>query len=169
LNEVVLSPPEQAPAEGDVNTVQVARRRVALLGTLIAASGILIFVSTFMPWFGGLTGWRIMCGPHLTPNSNVLYVSRGGLLVFTGLWAMVFGALIIAGGAMLLAGLRAGGVLAIVTSLVALTFAVISIVSINNQDVSAGAGLLIFGVFSLVSLILGVASVSERGGARNEG
>jgi hypothetical protein len=169
LNEEALEPPEGVPAEHEEETDQVAQRRVALLlGTLIAASGILLFVSTFLPWFGGFTGWRIMFGPHLTPHSNMLYVSRAGLLVFTGFWAMVFGVLIIAGGVMLLAGLRAGGVLAIVTALIAMTFSAISIVTINNQNVSAGAGLFIFGAFSLVSLMLGVASVPERGGNRNE-
>lgn len=163
MNEGALEVQDSGPPEHETEAVPAAKRRRLIAGALVTASGVGVFISAFLPWFGGFTGWRIMFGPHLTPQSNMLVVSRPGLLVFTGFWAMVFGALMVAGGMMLLADLGAGGVLVIVTSLVSLTFSAISIVTINNQNVSAGAGLLIFGVFSLVALVLGVASVSDRG------
>ena len=164
MDEDVTSAPEteldNAGLEGE-RAAPAKPDRVA--AALLTASGIVVLISAFLPWFEGFTGWNIMSGTNLWPHHNVAYTSRGGLLVFTGFWAILLGILIIAGGLLLLTKVRAGAAVAVVASLLGLTFAAISVVTLSNRNLNAGAGLYIFGVFSLVSVVLGVTAVSDRG------
>ena len=164
MDEDVTSAPETEPDESGQEVERAApAKRARVAAALLTASGIVVLISTFLPWFEGSTGWSIIFGNSLWPQHNFAYTSRGGLLVFTGFWAMLLGILIIAGGLLLLTKVRAGAAVAVVATLLGLTFAAISVVTLSNRNLNAGAGLYIFGVFSLASVVLGVAAVSERG------
>lgn len=70
---------------------------------LVSIFGALIFVSTWLSWVAGTTGWTLMLRSYGTTTNFLFSVARG-LFLFSGFWSMTLGALVAAGGFMLLAG-----------------------------------------------------------------
>lgn len=98
----------------------------------------------------------------------------GEAFLFTGFWAFLFGAVIIAGAALMLLGKKAGGVLALAGGGLGFAAALVNVIMVFTKlrpdaeyssmvSTSVGAGLWIFLAFSLLAAAAGLAAVlSER-------
>lgn len=152
-----------------ITRAAAGNRPAPVLGALLGATGIAIFVSAFFIWVLGLTGWNLMFGKHFGPESNMFFAYAGGLLVFSGFWALVLGLLIMAAAVLAFTGSRISGILAVTVSVIGLILSVGSIATAYDRGLNAGVGLFLFAAFSLIALVLGITSILQQRQYRRRG
>ncbi len=126
-------------------------------GIVVLLAGVLILLSTFMSWMGASTGWDTMFFRQVPAGgeANVaFFYQNGGYLLFTGLWTLIIGALLIISGAMILASMGTSMMgLAATLGFVGLVFSIFNMVTIARLDLGIGAGVFVFLIFSVASLV----------------
>jgi hypothetical protein len=151
------------------------------IGLLTTLSGLAAFIATFLPWItvGGdsTTGWDLAMakGPG-NAAWRTGFSEVGGLIIFTGYWSIVVGALLLALGiGFLVSGRqpgalrRLGGFAVIMGTIGAATAAVNMVMTTSNlreavvDPVSAGVGLTVFLIASVAGLVLGIIALSIGG------
>ncbi len=146
-----------------------------IVGMLTAAAGVVIFLTTFMPWLRGLTGFDLMTRTGFTGSTaanNFLWRVPPGrsLLVFTGFWSMLIGVLMAVAGLIIIYRHRSGGSLATIFGAIGTAISVWTLVNIYilrtgftlpgvttvGGNVVPGVGIWIFAIISFVALIHGI-------------
>ncbi|MDD5666421.1 MAG: zinc ribbon domain-containing protein [Actinomycetota bacterium] len=156
--------PPAAPYPAAYATAPAARTRSSLfwVGALIVlVSGILVLVSTFMPWFLDATGWD---GVTYGEGLAKLFDYGDGYPLFTGLCSLIIGVLIVMMGVLILVTRSKGlGGLAILFSIFALGMAITNLTTIvraiNFSEMQVG--MYIFLIFSFLGLVGGGLSMSR--------
>jgi hypothetical protein len=127
---------------------------------IVLVAGILVLVSTFMPWFYGASGWD---GVALGSGGEKFFVYGDGYPLFTGLCSLILGGLIALVAVLMLIFRSKGlGGIAILFSIFALGMAITNLTTIARGD-SIGAmevGMYIFLIFSFLGLVGGGMSMS---------
>lgn len=121
--------------------------------------GVLIFLTTFLPWistgFGYWSkpsGWTVMLkGSELA--GNFIWIKIPGFLYFSGIWSMLAGLAVIAGSVMLLKGIRAGQYVAGIGAVIGVGTATVNIIMTNNYEAGIGIGVWLFAIFSVLAVI----------------
>lgn len=168
------SPPQMAPAPvgyappavPGVHLPRPAAKNQQL--SIIAAAtalvaGIVIFISTFMNWMGEASGWNFFT------KETVEFVRSGdGNFVFTGFFSILFAVLIIASSIVIIPNARLGGVMTLVTSLVAFLMALSNVINVFIIDgklgpISAppGVGLWFYLVMAVIAVIAGIVACAN--------
>lgn len=146
-----------------------------IIGMLAAAAGVVIFLTTFMSWLRGFTGWDLMTRSGFTGSgaaNNLLWRVPPGrsLLVFTGFWSMLIGILMFVAGLLMIWRHRSGGSLATLFGAIGTAIGVWNIVNIYVLktgftvpgvaaaigNVVPGIGVWLFAIISFVALIHGI-------------
>ncbi|MFH1149933.1 MAG: zinc ribbon domain-containing protein [Actinomycetota bacterium] len=137
------------------------------IGILVAICGAVAIGSTFLPWYRvrvtgdmALTGWQLLWG---SGAGFRLWTSGNGWMLFSGAWALAFGAVLITMGFIFIIGrgrqylgLVAVGVLATCIATVD-TFMVYEIFGApTSGNATPGIGLFIFFAGSLSAALLGI-------------
>lgn len=126
--------------------------------------GALMFAAAFMPFAGGSSGWRLLDGGLLTTrfiaeNSTRLYTGKTAVL-FTGMWPMALGLLLIAAGILILFNHeRIGTWIAAVIGLLGSAVALFDIARTSSRlspEASVGYGLWVMLAAGAGALALGL-------------
>jgi putative ABC transport system ATP-binding protein len=143
-------------------------RKTAAAMTLL---GLLIFIAAFMPFAQGLSGYQILDqGTFIARNYRgnipaILYTGQPALL-FTGLWPMLLGSLLVVAGILFLLGLeRTGRWSAAIIGLLCTIIAASNIIMIDARlgpEISAEYGLWVLLVSGLASLALGTLLILKK-------
>lgn len=142
-----------------------AARALTYRNSLIAAAisgacGLLVFVSTFLPWisFGGLfnaSGWSYMNNSSEL-GGNFLWYSGPGYLFFTGFFSMLVGLAVIAGAALFLfRSMALGARTAQVAGGLGALLALINLITIYSRIGGSAIGIWVFLLFSIGAAISG--------------
>jgi hypothetical protein len=137
----------------------------------MALTGTVMFAAAFMPFIGKFSGSGL-----LDQSLFVVSIYSGGnltrtfvgkpALIFTGLWPIILGALLIAAGfAFLMNRQRSARWAAIIIGGLAMTLPVISISTISSRlgpEIAAGSGYWVFLGAGAASLALGVFLISSQ-------
>ncbi len=154
------SPYTAAYAPAPAHAVKT-RGGIFWVGALIVlVSGILVLVSTFMPWFLDATGWD---GVTYGEGFAKLFDYGDGYPLFTGLCSLILGGLIALMGVLILVTRSKGlGGLTILFSLFALGMAITNLTTIVRIiDFSEmQVGMYLFLIFSFTGLVGGGMSIS---------
>jgi hypothetical protein len=166
----------QQPVQQRVEVVQqpsVERRRrsmpyptAPIVGALAGASGIVMIISTFLAWISGsgMSGWSMMFSSGFGTTQNFLFSIGASKIIFTGLWSLLFGILVIAGAVTLLTGWGGANGLVLTAGILGLAISVVSIVMIYTVKpiaLAPGTGLWLFAVFSLIAAVAGGVGESQ--------
>lgn len=140
---------------------------------IVALSGLLVLVSTWMSWGSGpagvmsLTGWDWFdigrAGGGMSGDVvNAFFIYSEGYPIFTGLCSLILGVLILLiGGLIFLSRSKGLAALAIIFSIIALGMAVTNLTTIlRTENISMGAGMYIFLIFSIAGLVGGGMAAS---------
>lgn len=137
--------------------------RIMWFSISIAALGLLIVITTFLPWlnFMGLhlgSGWNAMLHGSSSGGFSV-YVHGEGVIFFTGFWSIAVGLAVIAGAISLYIRNTIGVWIARVAGGFGVLFSALSIITVVTHGMGAGVGLWLFNLLSLAAVIVSVVSI----------
>jgi hypothetical protein len=130
------------------------RKTIFWIGAaVVLLAGILVMVSSFMPWFYGATGWD---GFSYNSGFDKVFGYNDGYPLFTGMGSLILGILLaLVAVFMLITRSKGLGVVAIILSILALGMAITNVTSIVRGD-SIGimqVGMYFFLIFSFTGLV----------------
>jgi len=142
---------------------QKDEQRVMWYSAATAGLGLLIIVSTFLPWlsFMGLhvgSGWNAMLHGS-SSNGFSLFIHGEGVIFFTGFWSILIGIAVITGAVLLYTRNTVGSWVAEIAGGLGVLFSVLSILTVVTHSLSAGVGLWLFGLLSLATAIVSVRTI----------
>jgi len=154
---------QQPQYQTAVRTFLADKKMVA--ASLACFSGLMVFISTFLGWFGPLSGWTVMVhsaeigGQGWT--ANFLFIAGLGKFLFTGFWSLLLGILMIVAGILLFVGFRKGAILQLIVGVLATVFVLVNIVMTVTSSTSRmpGAGLWLFAIFGILGLVAGILGI----------
>lgn len=159
------APPRAEEVAGRARFEVTGDRATMVYSIITGASGLVVFLSTFLPWIKfwifGSTGWSVMLHAGDSGIGNFLYVSGEGALFFTGFWSILIGLVVIGGGVMLLLDMPAGGRVAQLAGGVGALLCLISMITMYTHRGSAGIGLWLFLLFAIASAIAGELAIKS--------
>jgi hypothetical protein len=129
----------------------------------IAGLGLLIIITTFLPWLSLMgihigSGWNAML--HGSGGGGFsIFVHGEGVLFFTGFWSIVVGLAVITGGVLLFMRYTVGSWVAWIAGGIGVLFSVLSILTVVTHSLSAGIGLWLFNLLSVVAVVVSVMSI----------
>ncbi len=132
---------------------------------VLFVAGLLILLSTFMAWTSTMNGWNFANQRTVVTASGqanaAYYYQSPGHLIFTGLWTLIIGALLMLIALLMLVseGTALTG-LAYFLGLVGLVFSVYNIVTIVQLGFGLSGGAIVFLIFSVLGLV-GTAFVAN--------
>jgi hypothetical protein len=125
----------------------------------IAGLGLLIIITTFMPWLSLMgfdlgSGWNAML--HGSNSGGfAIYVHGEGVMFFTGIWSIIIGLAVITGAVLFFYKRNiVGGWVSNIAGVCGVLFSSLTIMTIVTHGVSAGFGLWLFNLTSLGAVIL---------------
>ncbi|MHB8780948.1 MAG: hypothetical protein ACYC55_06155 [Candidatus Geothermincolia bacterium] len=139
-------------------TKQADRARLWTGSIAIIGSGLLMFLSTFMLWSAADTGWSFMWQrslPAAGGSANAFFYSvNGAPSLFTGIWSLALGLLIVAAGVLLMWSSGYGfRTFAMVLALLGLFYSIMNLVALGDAAIGVRYGAVIFLVSSSVALV----------------
>jgi hypothetical protein len=138
-------------------------KRVMWFSGAVTALGVLIVITTFLPWLQIMgfqlgSGWNAMMHGS-SGNGFSLFIHGEGVLFFTGFWSILVGLAVITGGVMLFMRYTAGSWVARIAGGAGVICSAMTIITIVTHSLSAGAGLWLFNLVSLATVIVSVWSI----------
>jgi hypothetical protein len=152
------------------------KRGSTALGLITILMGLVVIGSTFLAWVSAsamgisatVTGLSYMTGSSsgLGGGNFSLVLTGEGVIFFTGFFSLLFGALILIGGLVMLFRRRIGGVLTFIFALLATGVAAVDVAMIMSKmpGGSASYGIWMFVGASFVALVLGIVGLASSGG-----
>lgn len=136
---------------------------VVWYSSAIGALGLLIIITTFLPWltvmgFNLGSGWNAMLHGSSSGGFSI-FIHGEGVLFFTGFWSIFIGLTIIVGAVMLYMRYTAGVWVARIAGFFGVLFSVLTTMTVSFNGMTAGIGLWLFNVFSLAAVIVAVLSI----------
>ncbi len=142
------------------------RRANLWIGIVVLfVAGLLILLSTFMAWTSTATGWNFVNQRSVVTGSGsanaAYYYQSPGHLIFTGLWTLIIGGLLMLLALLMLVSEGTGLTgLAYFLGFVALVFSVYNIVTIVQLGFGVSGGAIVFLIFAALGLV-GTALVAS--------
>jgi hypothetical protein len=147
--------PSPAAASRRARNAQLA----AIFGWCTFGAGILVMLTTFLPWLsGGLgymnkpSGWTLMTKGSQV-GGNFIWIKIPGLLYFSGLWSILAGLAIAAGAVMLTRGIVAGRLVAGIGAIVGVGAATVNVVMTYNYQLGVAYGGWLFLLFCVLAVV----------------
>ena len=160
--------PRSAPVGQSAYRRTLANRQALIALAISGACGLVIFISTFLPWisFGGLfnaSGWSYMVNSGQM-GGNFVWFSGGGVLFFTGVFSILVGLVVVAGVALFFfKGLFIGVRTAQVAGGIGAVLALINMITLYTRLGGSGFGMwvcLVFCIAAAISAELGIKALS---------
>lgn len=159
---VGYAPPAVPTARGPRPAAKNQQLSIIAAATALVA-GIVIFISTFLNWAAVWSGWNFF-----TEGGIDFVVSGDGNFIFTGFFSILMAVLIIASSIVIIPNARLGGVMTLVTSLVAFLMALSNVINIfiidGKSDVSStppGVGLWFYLAMAVIAVIAGIVACAN--------
>ncbi len=153
-----------APVPAPVSRRSAGRKDFFIVATAASAvGGIVALVSTFLPWIGAAfldsvganpSGWTLMLNASKA-GGNFLFLNAPGIFLFTGLWSLLAGLVILAGTVMLVMGYSQGGHVAGAGGIIGVAAGAVNLIMLYKLDAGVGTGVWILLLFSIMAVIGG--------------
>lgn len=141
-----------------------------IVGILTTVAGLVVFLMAWTPWVRGVTGWGLMTTSGRSGNFLWRIEPGRNVLLFTGFWALLAGALLIIGGIAMIFRHKPGGGIATVGGLIGTLVGIANLVMVYRlgtaftlttgfDNISPSAGLWIFTIVSAVALVHGILGI----------
>ena len=155
--------PVRPPRTYTVALSKKDEKLVIWYSSAIGALGLLIIITTFLPWltvmgFNLGSGWNAMLHGSSSGGFSI-FIHGEGVLFFTGFWSIFIGLTIIVGAVMLYMRYTAGVWVARIAGFFGVLFSVLTTMTVSFNGMTAGIGLWLFNVFSLAAVIVAVLSI----------
>ena len=136
---------------------------VTWYSAITAGLGVLIIISTFLPWlnFMGMrlgSGWNTMMHGSSGNGFSVL-IHAEGVIFFTGFWSILIGLAVITGAVLLYTRNTVGSWVAEIAGALGVLCSFLSTITVLTHSLSAGVGLWLFNLFSLAVVVLSVRTI----------
>jgi hypothetical protein len=142
-----------------------------ILSLILLVSGILILLSTWMKWALGLSGHQLWTNNFLigvqTYTGNAVWRYAGGTnVIFTGLWTLIWGGIIILSALGMIAAYagrmeswsRTWPTIAFIAGLIGAAMAIFNTVILARSPATMQYGMYVFLIFSVIALIASTAA-----------
>ncbi len=170
------APPPGAPdPQQYVVSARAAGRGSVVTGAIAILAGAAVVASTFLPWVSmgaagysaNVSGYSYMTGTASGSGSGSFSVvlTGAGVLFFTGFFSLLLGALVMAGGLVMLFRRRLGGVLVFAFALPAAGLAAVDVAMAMTKvpGGSASVGMWVFAGAALAALATGIVGLASPG------